>query len=200
LSKILIVNTGPTEFERHGLYPSAGSADLEAPLSRWAQAAAKRLADYQVVAVYTCPVPGAVEMGDIIAGSLGLKTISMPGLEGAGLDHWKGLKPEEAASMDACPGADAKAAFELPFENIDGLQKKIAVALDNLALSHKKETVAVISHRALSIIMILHLLNLPDKHFRQIAQDPGAINLFEVRSGMPSALIINDTCYLDGLI
>jgi broad specificity phosphatase PhoE len=200
LSKILIVNTGPTEFERHGLYPSAGSADLEAPLSRWAQAAAKRLADYHVVAVYTCPVPGAVETGDIIAGSLGLKAVSMPGLEGTGLDHWKGLKPEEAASMDACPGADAKAAFELPFENIDGLQKKIAEALDNLALSHKKETVAVISHRALSIIMILHLLKMTDKHFRQIAQDPGAINLFEVRSGMPSALIINDTCHLDGLI
>ena len=153
-----------------------------------------------MIAVYACPVPGAVETGDIIAGSLGLKTMRMSELEGAGLDHWKGLRPEEAADMDDCSGAAAHAAFKLPFEGMDKLEQKVAAALDNLAASHKKETVAVISHRALSVIMILHLLNMQKKHYRQIAQDPGAINLFEVRSGMPSALIINDTCHLDGLI
>jgi len=200
LGKILIVNTGPTEFERHGSYPCAESGDLEAPLSRWAQAVAKRLADYQLTAVYACPVPGAVEMGDIIVGSLGLKTMSMPALEGAGLEHWKGLRPEEVASMDDCSGGAARASYKLPFEDVDRLKKKVAAALDSLAANHKKETVAVISHRALSVIMILHLLNMQEKHYRQIAQDPGAINLFEVRSGMPSALIINDTCHLDGLI
>jgi broad specificity phosphatase PhoE len=200
LSKILIVNTGPTEFERHGLYPSAGSSDLDAPLSQWAQAAAKRLSDYQVIAIYACPTPGAVETADIVAGSLELKPMRMPGLEGAGLDDWKGLGPEEIAGMDDCSSGAARAAFRLPFEGMDKLEQKVAAALDNLAASYKKETVAVISHRALSVIMILHLLNLQKKHYRQIAQDPGAINLFEVRSGMPSALIINDTCHLDGLI
>ncbi|MGA9048259.1 MAG: histidine phosphatase family protein [Dehalococcoidia bacterium] len=198
MGRILIVNTGPTEFERHGLYPSAGSKDLEAPASRWAEAAAKRLADYQVIAVYACPVPGALETSDIIAASLGLKTVNMPGLEGAGLDRWKGLKPEEAADMDDC--SRTRADYRLPFENMDNLQQKVAAVLDSLAAGHRKETVAVVSHRALSVIMILHFLNMQKKHYRQIAQDPGAINLFEIRGGMPSALIINDTCHLDGLI
>jgi broad specificity phosphatase PhoE len=169
-------------------------------MSRWAQAVAGRLADYQVIAVYACPMPEAVEMAGIIAGSLGLKPVKMPGLERAGLEHWKGLRPEEISAMDDCSGAAGHDAFKLPFQGMDGLEQKVAASLDNLAASHKKETVAVISHRALSVIMILHLLNMQEKHYRQIAQDPGAINLFEVRAGMPSALIINDTCHLDGLI
>ncbi|MHB8086261.1 MAG: histidine phosphatase family protein, partial [Dehalococcoidia bacterium] len=146
MGKILIVNTGPTGFERHGVYPSAGSKDLEAPASRWAEAIARRLADYQVVAVYACPMPGVLETADIIAGSLGLKAVGLPGLEGAGLDRWKGLKPEEVVDMDDCSGAHAD--HRVPFEDFEKLKKKVAAALDSLSAGHKKETVAVISHRA----------------------------------------------------
>jgi len=146
LGKILIVNTGPVKSGRE-LNPDAV-----------AQAVAERLLEYKVSAVYVCPVPGADEMANIIAGRFGLQAQTLPGL------------------------GDATAA-----------------ALDDIAVKHKKETAVIVSQAALSVTMVLHMLHLDKKHYDQIAQYPGAVNLFEVRFGVPSALYINDTCHLKNI-
>jgi broad specificity phosphatase PhoE len=86
--------------------------------------------------------------------------------------------------------------FGLLAQPLPGPGEAMATALDDMAVKHKKETVIIVSQPELSVTMLLHLLNLDDKHYRQIAQDPGAVNLFEVRFGVPSALYINDTCHL----
>jgi broad specificity phosphatase PhoE len=103
------------------------------------------------------------------------------------------------------PGADEMAQiiggrFGLQTQPLPGLGEATAAALDDIVVKHKKETVVIISQQALSVTMVLHLLDLDSKHYEQIAQDPGAVNLFEVRFGVPSALYINDTCHLHGLI
>ena len=149
MGKILIVNTGPV---KPGLNP-------ELPADAVAQAVAERLSEYKVSTVYVCPVPGADEMAQVIAGRFGLQAQPWPG-------------PGEA----------------------------VAAALDDLTVKHKKETAVIVSQPELSVTILLHLLNLDNKHYQQIAQDPGAVNLFEVRFGVPSALYINDTCHLHELI
>jgi broad specificity phosphatase PhoE len=145
LGKILIVNTGPV--------PSGLNGEL--PPDAVAQAVAERLSEYKVSALYTCPLPGADGMAQVIADRFGLQVQPWPGTGDA-----------------------------------------VAGALDDLAVKHKKETVVIVSRAALSVTMVLHLLHLDKKHYEQIAQDPGAVNLFEVRFGVPSALYINDTCHL----
>ena len=82
---------------------------------------------------------------------------------------------------------------------LPGPGEAVAAALDDLAVKHKKETTVLVSQAALSVTMVLHLLGLDSKHYEQIAQDPGAVNLFEVRFGVPSALYINDTCHLKNI-
>ena len=57
MGKILLVNTGPTEYERCGSYPVSGQGELDASPDQWAQAAADRLGEYQLSAVYYCPTP-----------------------------------------------------------------------------------------------------------------------------------------------
>ena len=103
------------------------------------------------------------------------------------------------------PGADEMAKviaerFGLQVQPWPGLDEAMAGALDDIAVKHKKETAVIISQPALSVTMVLHLLGLGSKHYGQIAQEAGAVNLFEVRFGVPSALYINDTCHLHGLI
>ena len=146
---MLIVNTGPVK-SALGLAISADAV---------AQAVADRLAEYKVGAVYVCPVAGADEMAQVIAGRFGLQAQPLPGFGEA-----------------------------------------VAAALDDITVKHKKETAVIVSQPELSVTILLHLLNLDSKHYQQIAQDPGAVNLFEVRFGVPSALYINDTCHLHGLI
>lgn len=203
MGKILLVNTGPTEYERYGPYPIIDGAGLDAPLGVWAEAAAGRLAEYQLSAVYFLPVAAAGETAQIIAAKSGLRPQLLPGFEDAGEVRWKGLSPEEASVMD-CPLSEKDEEtirIKFPFAaDVGQLRIRLAGSLDSLAGRHKKETVAIVSHRALTVIMVLHLLHMSNRHFNQIAQEDGAVNLFEVRGDMPSALYINDTCYMEGLI
>ena len=113
----------------------------------------------------------------------------------------------KVSALYACavPGADGMAQviggrFGLQAQTLPGQGEAMAAALDDIAVKHKKETAVIISQPALSVTMVLHLLGLGSKHYGQIAQDFGAVNLFEVRFGVPSALYINDTCHLHGLI
>lgn len=174
----------------------------DAPLKDWAEATAARVAEHKPVAVYVCPVPGAEETADAMAKLGNVQVKPFPGFEKAGSTAWKGLSPQDLAIMDCTlDEAPAEVDIILPFGlDIGELREIVGKGLDGIAEAHKKETVAVISHRALTIVMILHLLHFQNKHYRQIAQEEGAVNLFEVRAGMPSALYINDTCHLHGLI
>ncbi len=203
MGKILIVNSGPTEYERQGQYPLTDKAGLDAPTDKWAQAALKRLLEYQLSAVYYLPVSEALETAEIIAGGYKLAPKILPGFENMKELSWKGLSPEEAAVFDCPLGERPSTAVDIrfPFNNdLVQLRNRISAALDEIAAAYKKETVAVVSHRALSVIMVLHFLHMDNCHYNQIAQENGAVNLFETRMGMPSALYINDTCHLEGLL
>ena len=116
------------------------------------------------------------------------------------------LSEYKVSALYACavPGADGMAQviggrFGLQAQPLPGLGEAMAAALDDIVVKHKKETAVIISQPALSVTMVLHLLGLGSKHYGQIAQDPGAVNLFEVRFGVPSALYINDTCHLENI-
>jgi len=191
LGKVLIVNTGPVQSgQGRELRPEAV-----------AQAIAERLSEYKVTAVYFCPLSGADEMAHIIADRFGLQVQLLPGLGESQHVFWKELVQkeslkEECSSAGAPPGAGS---MVYPDAGIDELRRSFASALEDIAVKHKKETAVIVSQQALSVIMILHLLHLDSKHYGQIAQDPGAVNLFEVRFGVPSALYINDTCHLQSI-
>ena len=189
MGKILIVNAGPVQ---------AGSGRELSP-DALAKAVTERLSEYKVGAVYVCPLPGAEEMAQVIAGRFGLQTQLLPGLGEVQDVRWKETAQKESANA-GCTSAGAQAGdMTLHDAGIDELLQAAAIALDDIAVKHKKETAVIVSQRVLSVIMILHLLHLDSGHYSQIAQDPGAVNLFETRFGLPSALYINDTCHLHGL-
>jgi broad specificity phosphatase PhoE len=187
LGKLLIVNTGPVR---------------ELSEDAVARAVAERLSEYKVAAVYYCPLPGVEDLARHIAGHFGLQIEPLPGLGEAQQVCWKQLiqKEGEAADCSAAGAPPGASSMLYPDAGIDRLREASAVALDDIALKHKKETAVVVSQRALSQIMILHLLHLHSKHYGQIDQQPGSVNLFEFRFGVPSALYINDTCHLNKLI
>ncbi|MDD5311794.1 MAG: histidine phosphatase family protein [Dehalococcoidia bacterium] len=197
MGKILLVNTGPSEAESN-----SPSGDVSGLPIKWAEAASKALKQYKVDALYACPAPGVPGIARIIAATFNLEIQTMPGLEGLDNAQWnmQGMDRETAEDY-ADKQSPVETGINSPFgANIEAVRSSAGSALDMLAEKHKKEGVVIVSHRALSVIMVLHLLHMHNKHYWQVAQDAGAISLFEVRSGMPSALIINDTCHLHGLI
>jgi broad specificity phosphatase PhoE len=203
LGKILLVNTGPTEYERYGPYPVIDGSGLDAPVSDWADAAAQRLSEYKLAAVYYLPVPSGLETADAIAHGSSLEPHLLPGFEDAARVQWKGLSPEEAAVMDCSMSEKESRTVRIKFPfaaDLGRLREMLGKSLDGLAGQYKKETIAIVSHRALTVVMVLHFLDMGNGHYDQIAQESGAVNLFETRGGTPSALYINDICHLKGLL
>ena len=188
MGKILIVNTGPV----------GAGLGREVPPEELARAVGERLSEYKVAAVYYCPLPGTEDLARYIAKQFGLQIELLPGLGEAQNVCWKQLIQKEGAK-DECSAAGAPpgaGSMLYPDAGIDMLREASAAALDDIAVKHKKEAAVVVSQRALSVIMILHLLHLNSKHYGQVEQQAGCVNLFEYRFGVPSALIINDTCHL----
>lgn len=178
MGKILLINTGPAGAEK-----------------KWAEATAGRVAEYSISTVYLCPVPGAGETARIVAG--GAPIMSLPGFEMNVADFWK--VPE--GKPDICSNEPYTENVNLPFSiTLEELRGRLDIALTQLGEKHKRETVAVVSQRYLTTVMILQMLHMHNKHYHQIEQKDGALNLFEIRRGVPSALYINDTCHLRGLI
>jgi broad specificity phosphatase PhoE len=84
-------------------------------------------------------------------------------------------------------------------ESFAEVRERATSAVDDVIRQHLKETVVLVSHKVICQILILSLLGLDSSYFWQITQDVCAMNLFEVRGGIPSALFLNDTCHLDSL-
>jgi broad specificity phosphatase PhoE len=127
----------------------------------------------------------------------------MPGIIDIDFGEWQGLSPEEAAAKNG--GLYSKwlaNPHEMQFpggESLTTVRERAASAVNDLINQHQKETVVLVSHKVVCHILILSLLGLDNSHFWQITQDVCAINLFEVRGGIPSALSLNDNCHLKGL-
>jgi broad specificity phosphatase PhoE len=196
LGKILLVNTGPSE-------PMSDKGEHKAPPQQWTQTTVGRLLEYHISAVYYCPSPSALETAEAIANKFSLTPVALPGFKDEGFSSWKGPDAYEALSMNG-PCSDGKGR---PLQckrifgiDIEELRPKLAGSLDGITGQHKAETVAIVTDRTLTVVMILHFLHMSNNHYHQIAQEKGAINLFEVRAGMPSALYINDICHLKSLL
>lgn len=168
-----------------------------------AEAAAARITEWQVSAVYSSPLRRALTTAAILAHPFSLEVKLLPGIIDIDYGEWQGLSPDETAAKDG--GLYSKwleSPHKVKFpggESLTAVRERAASAVDDLIAQHSKETLVLVSHKVVCQILILSLLGLDNSHFWQITQDVCAINLFEVRDGIPSAFLLNDTCHIKGL-
>ncbi len=152
-----------------------------------AKAAASRMVEYSPANIYYCPVNLIEIPAKIVADFYGLPLQIMPGFSGLtdaelGGDYLTGIK------------------VEFHWQMLEKLRSVVDSSLDKIIELHKKDSIVIVATKHLCVIMILYMLHMNNSHYEQIEQCDGAINLFEVRSGIPSALYINDTCHMRNLI
>jgi phosphoserine phosphatase len=200
LTRLILVRHGRTEWNRVERFRGRADIKLDKVGIKQAEAAAARIAEWQVSAVYSSPLRRALTTAEILAHPFGLEVKPLPGIIDIDYGEWQGLSPEEAAAKD---GGLYSLWLENPHkmkfpvgESLTVVRERAASAVDGLIAQHPKETVVLVSHKVVCHILILSLLGLDNSHFWQITQDVCAINLFEVRGGIPSALSLNDTCHL----
>jgi broad specificity phosphatase PhoE len=200
---LIIIRHGRTEWNREERFRGRADIALDEVGKKQAEATAGRVAEWQVNAIYSSPLRRAMETAQTLARSSGLEVRALPDIIDIDYGQWQGLLPEEAEAKD---GGLYKKWLRNPHqvkfpggESLAEVRDRAAAAIDKLIAQHDKETIALVSHKVVCQVMVLSLLGLELSHFWDVVQDVCAVNYFEVRGGIPSALLINDTCHLEGL-
>lgn len=203
MTLIILVRHGQTEWNWVERFRGRATLDLNEAGIKQAEATAERIGQWSVVAIYSSPLLRAVTTARILARHLGLEVECLPGLIDIDYGEWQGLSPDEAVVRD---GSLYRLWLESPHlvtfpggESLTQVRERAVACVDNLIQVHPEKTVVMVSHKVVCQVLILHFLGLDNSCFWQVAQDVSAINLFEIRDGIPIALLLNDTCHLSKL-
>ncbi|MBN2463860.1 MAG: histidine phosphatase family protein [Dehalococcoidia bacterium] len=203
MTRIIIVRHGRTEWNRVERFRGRADLELDEVGINQAEAAAARITEWQVSAVYSSPLHRALTTAEILACPFNLKVKLLPGIIDIDYGEWQGLSADEAsAKYGDLYSTWLKSPHQVKFpggESLVEVRERAASAVGDLVAQHPKETIVLVSHKVVCQILILSLLGLDNSHFWEITQDVCAVNVFEVRGGVPSALLINDTCHLKAL-
>ncbi len=203
MTRIVVVRHGRTEWNRVERFRGRADIALDNVGIKQAEAAARRIKEWTISTIYSSPLRRALTTAEIIAATLGLKVQEMSDIIDIDYGEWQGLLNEEVIARDG-------RLYTRWIENPDGVKfpggeefnevrQRVSKAVNDLIQRHPKESIVLVSHKVICQSLVLSLLGLDNLHFWQITQDVCAMNLFEVRGGIPSALFINDTCHLNGL-
>jgi len=200
LTRLILVRHGRTEWNRVERFRGRADIQLDEVGIKQAKAVASRIADWQVSALYSSPLHRALTTAEIMGRPFSLEVKLLPAIIDIDYGEWQGLSPEEAAAKNGdlySKWMESPHKVRFPGgESLTAVRERAASEVDSLIAQHPKETVVLVSHKVVCQILILSFLGLDNSHFWQIAQDVCAINIFEVRGGIPSALSLNDTCHL----
>ena len=201
--RLIVVRHGRTEWNRVERFRGRADIELDEVGLTQAEAVARRISEWQVSAIYSSPLRRALTTAEILARRCGLAAKPLPGIIDIDYGVWQGLSSEEAQTKD---NGLYEMWMESPHtvrfpdgESLAEVRERAASAVESLITQHPKETIVLVSHKVVCQVLILSLLGVDNSHFWQIAQDVCAVNLFEVRGGVPSALLLNDTCHLEEL-
>ncbi len=203
MTRLIVVRHGRTEWNRVERFRGRADIELDEVGIKQAEAAAVRISQCRISVIYSSPLRRALTTAEILARRSGLEARLLEGLIDIHYGTWQGLSAEEVTVRDAdlySKWLVSPHTVKFPEgESLGEVRDRVASAVDNVIAQHPKETIVLVSHKVVCQVIVLIMLGLDNSHFWEITQDVCAINLFEVRGGVPSALSINDTCHLKGL-
>jgi broad specificity phosphatase PhoE len=168
-----------------------------------AQMTAQRLTDLPLAAVYSSPLQRSARTAEIISEAHGLVAQSLPGLSTMDYGDWAGKLHADVARL--WPNLYRQWRHD-PFsvqipggESIRDLRERVTTAVHQ-ALAHHADgqTIALVSHQAVTKTLSCVLADLPNTSFWRIRQDLCNLTLFDYNPAENtfSLVSLNDTCHL----
>jgi broad specificity phosphatase PhoE len=172
-----------------------------------AQAMARRLAHWQIAAVYSSPLQRARETAAVIADALRLAVQVLPGVEEYDFGEMSGLTWGEIQKRaPALAAAAASRSAEYPHypgeEGREAFRRRVCGALWGLREAHHGDTVAVVTHAGVIAAFLMDVLGRPYRRPIPFVAENGSITVVETLvqlwPGAPAAVLasLNDVCHL----
>ena len=166
-----------------------------------AQAAAlgTRLANARIDALYSSPLERTGETAQaVLEHHPGLQLHLLDALGEVRYGTWQGeelVKLSQRKLWQVIQFAPSRARFP-GGEAMRETQARAVNALEDLAVQHPHQTVAVVSHSDVIKMLVAHYLGLHLDMFQRIAIAPASLTIIAMAYGRPTVVQVNETSYL----
>lgn len=203
-TRIVLIRHGQTAWNREARFRGQADIELDAFGLKQAEATGRYVASrWPVTAVYASPLRRAMQTAATVACAHGLEARPLEGLLDIHFGEWQGLSGEEVAQR--YPDL-YRAWWEAPHtvrfpggESLDDVRGRVVTTLEQVVERHPGETIALVSHTCTNRVLLCAVLGLGNERFWRLEQDTCAVNVFDVKDGEYTILLLNDTGHLLGL-
>ncbi len=195
MTRLLLVRHAPTPETGTRLTGRDGNVSLGPKGEAHANAAAARLADTKLKAVYTSPVTRTRETADIIAASHGLTPRIVDELTEIDFGRWTG-RTLKSLRRTALWGQVQRVPSRTRFpegESFSEAQERAVAAIERIAAEVGKASAVIVSHSDVIKLILAHYLGQPLDLFQRINISTASVSeLLLPPGGVPMVGAVND--------
>ncbi|MFQ5593227.1 MAG: histidine phosphatase family protein [Anaerolineae bacterium] len=203
MKRLILVRHGETEWNRTGRYQGFAVTPLN-ERGRWqAERVARRLAGWEIDAIYASDLPRAFQTAEPIARRLGLPINTTVALREVDVGEWEGLtvpeiQVEHAENWDACL-VDPIGARRKGGESFAELADRVEKAFQQWQVLHAGEIVLAVTHGGPIQVLVCTILGLPLRFRRRLRIGNTSITTLAHHDGQWYLETLNDTAHLEDI-
>lgn len=203
-TRIYMVRHGATELSTEDRFAGALNVELSSEGKFQAAQLAERLANEQIVAVYSSPLARTMQTASILAERHHLASTQRDELREIHHGHWEGMRradveaqfPDEYASWEEDPFTFAPQGGEA---GVNVIARALPVVRE-IVVKHQGQNVLLVSHKATLRLIISSLLGFDARGYRdRLDQSPACLNILDFKDPVRARLMLfNDVShYMD---
>lgn len=152
------------------------------------------LRDVEIHAVYSSPMPRALETAAIlIEGKKGLEIVEEPGVAEIDYGDWVGLtfsEVEQKYNQEYNDYRFCPSRMKIPGgEAVVDVQKRAVAAIERIRKKHEEQRVLVISHADVSKAILVHYLGIPLDLLQRVGCDNGSLSIYRFGTAWGDRLV-----------
>ena len=199
-TRLLLLRHGETPLSVERRFSGRGNPALNERGLAQADAAARRLASYDVSAIVSSPLQRAAQTAAAVAAAVGLDVVTDDGFAETDFGEWEGLTfgeirqrwPDEMAAWLADPDVAPPGG-----ESFTATFARVQAARDKLVAEHPGATVVVVSHVTPIKTVLRQALDASPQALYRMHLDPASLSVTDWwSSGQAVVRLLNDTSYL----
>jgi broad specificity phosphatase PhoE len=165
-----------------------------------ARRTAALLADQPIGAVYSSPLPRALETARIIAVPHALEPRPVAALREIDVGSWEGrswidIQHEHPDAYQRFMADPASHGY-LGGEDFTQVSRRVVPVVEDLMRTHEGELILVVGHNIVNRVLLATFLEVPLAKARGIDQDNGGVNVIRYREGAMQVLSVNVAFHL----
>jgi broad specificity phosphatase PhoE len=197
---ILLIRHGETDWNRKKIFRGVHDIPLNQNGRDQARLAADALRSEQIDAAYTSPLSRAAETAAIVLETHGIEATPHEGLLDFNYGEWTGKSDAEVAQrwqQEHAQWIEQPHSLRVPGgDTLQEVFERSFAAMEEIAVAHEGQTVALFAHRVVNKLLVLGALGLDLERFPFILQGNCCLNRFIRVDGGYRIESINDTAHI----